>query len=359
MNQALPALRFFLPDQDIARLEPFGQGNVNDTFLVTLQRGRQLVLQRVNPAVFPDPQLVQHNIRLVTAHLDRQVRNSPELKGRFTPLILCRGKKGDAYQDQGGAVWRLVNRVPGRTCETVSIPCQARELGRCLGVFHHLLSSLDPDALADVLPDFHSTPACLERYDRARAACTENNKPDIEKCCRFIENRRSVAFLLNDAPELCRRIIHGDPKVANFDFDRDMENVVSLIDLDTVRPGLLLHDIGDALRSCCNPLGESSRAPEGIHFDPELFDAWLSGYAAEAELLLTNMDIAHIVESVRVIAFELGLRFVTDHLEGDHYFKTRFRGHNLIRAQVQFRLVRSIEDQFKNLQHIVTTRINR
>lgn len=355
MKPELAAVRFFLPQRDICRLEPFGAGNVNDTFLVTLHQGRQLVLQRVNPAVFPDPQLVQHNMRLVTAHLDRQVRNSPDLKDRFIPLVLYQGKNGDAYRDEDGGVWRLVNLVPGKTREKIHTPSRAEELGRCLGIFHRLLSTLESSELADTLPGFHHTPACLEQYDRVGAANpAENPDPEIAFCHRFIAARRALAATLADAPALSRGVIHGDPKVANFIFADNSDRVVGLIDLDTVREGLLLHDIGDALRSCCNPRGESPDAPEHIRFAPDLFASWIKGYCREAGLLLTIADKAHIVQAVRVIAFELGLRFVTDHLAGNRYFKIRLPGHNLIRAWAQFHLVQSIEDQFEHLQSIVS-----
>lgn len=357
MNQPFQAARFFLSRQDIDSLESFGTGNVNDTFLVTMPRRTQLVLQRINPAVFPEPQLVQHNMRLVTRHLEEKIQNRPELQDRFIPLILVNGMDGDAYQSQDRAVWRLMNRIPGISCETVNTPSRAEELGRCLGLFHQLLSTLDPTELADTLPGFHNTPAYLARYEKVRTELEQGHDTEIESCYRFIDSRRTLATILDNVPALSRCVIHGDPKVANFIFDKNSNKVISLIDLDTVRHGLLLHDLGDALRSCCNPMGESPAAPEQVYFDPALFSSWLKGYFNETELLLTNEDKAHIVQAVRVIAFELGLRFLTDHLEGNHYFKTRFPGHNIFRARVQFQLVQSIEDQLEYLQSIVT-RIN-
>ncbi len=355
MNPAFSAAHFFLSKQDIDNLEPFGTGNVNDTFLVTLHLGKQLILQRVNPAVFPDPQLVQHNIRLVTNHLNQEIQNQTVLKKQFIPLNLLSGNNGDTYQGEDKALWRLINHIPGKTHETVTRISQAQELGRCLGNFHQLLSTFNSTKLADTLPGFHNTPAYLDQYDRVKVNLEKNHIPEAAFYRQFIDTHRFLATMLDDVPTLSRNVIHGDPKVANFIFDKNSEKVVSLIDLDTVRHGLLLHDIGDALRSCCNPMGESPPAPEHVHFDPALFSSWLKGYLSEGELLLTNEDKAHIVQAIQVIAFELGLRFLTDHLSGDHYFKIQFPGHNLLRARVQFHLVQSIEDQLENLQSIVTT----
>ena len=359
MNPARRAAHFFLSEQEIDSLEPFGTGNINDTFLVTLLHGKQLVLQRINQDVFPDPQLIQNNMRLVTGYLNHQIQNNPGLQDRFTLLTLFRGKNGDTYQAKDETVWRMVNCIPGKIYETVNRPSQAEQLGLCLGIFHRLLSTLQPAKLAKTLPGFHHTPAYLAQYDLVRAEHGHDHDLEIAFCHQFIDTHRFLATLLDDTPTLSRSIIHGDPKVANFIFADDSDRVISLIDLDTVRSGLLLHDIGDALRSCCNPMGESPPAPEHIRFDPDLFAAWLKGYFSEAELLLTSEDKAHIVQAVRVIAFELGLRFITDHLEGDRYFKIRYPRHNLLRAQVQFHLVRSFEDQMENLQAIVNTRTHR
>lgn len=353
MKPALSAARYFLSDQEINSLEPFGTGNVNDTFLVTLHRGKKLILQRINPAVFPDPKLVQHNMRAVTRHLDQAINNSSDLKKLFIPLVMSSGQDGDTYQDDDGTIWRLVNFIQGRNLDTIGRPSQAKELGHSLGIFHRLLSTLDPGSLTETLPGFHDTAAYLDQYDNVRLEDTRNLGNEENACHRFIDSRRMLATRLNNISTLSRCIIHGDPKVANFVFDTDSDKVISLIDLDTVRSGLLLHDIGDGLRSCCNPLGESPPVPEEIHCDPELFSAWLNGYAHEAELLLTKEDKENIVQAARVIAFELGLRFMTDHLAGDHYFKTSYPGHNLFRARVQFQLVQSIEDQLETLERIV------
>lgn len=355
MKNVFSAARFFLGDQDIDRIEPFGTGNVNDTYLVTLPGGKQHVLQRINPTVFPDLYQVQHNLRIVTRHLNQAILNSPELKDRFIPITLFSGDQGDTYLDGQGALWRLVNRISGETFETISTPSQAEELGGSLGLFHQLLSTLEPTILTDTLPGFHDTSAYLKQYDKAWQRYRSKDEPDVQFCHSCIEPRRSLAALLDDSQGLSSRVIHGDPKVANFVVDVATGRVVSLIDLDTVKPGLLLHDIGDALRSSCNPLGESPPGPEQIYFDPDLFAAWLKGYTRATEFMLTNDDKAHIVQSARVITFELGLRFITDYLEGNHYFKIRYPEHNLFRAKVQFHLVQSIEKQLDNLETIVKT----
>ena len=350
MTPELRAALFFVPAPAIADIVPFGAGNVNDTFLLTLVSGEERILQRVNPAVFPDPELVMHNLRRVCAHLHAastgQAATTP-----FQPVVLYGGMAGDAFLAEDGAAWRLMSRIAGgHTRPVITTAHQARELGRSLGLFHRYLSTLDPSLLADPLPGFHLTPGYLAHYDRVCARSGDETRPADPFCRLFIDQRREMATLLEQARDQLRTgIIHGDPKVANFLFDEEGEQVLSLIDLDTVKPGLLLHDLGDALRSCCNIAGEMPPDPESAFLDPGLFAAWLRGYLAEAENLLGTSDLALLVDAVALISFELGLRFYADYLEGDRYFKVGSAEQNLHRALTQFQLVRSVERQRNEL----------
>ena len=171
MNPELQAVHFFVPEHHISNIVPFGEGNINDTFAVTLQSGEQRILQRLNPDVFPDPELVMRNIRLVLDHLAKQLQEGGSGRDNFTPLSLYRGKTGDCYRADDGSIWRLMNMVKDcRTCQSVSTVNQARELGKGLGFFHRMLSTLDSGKLADTLPGFHDTPEYLRKYDAVRSS---------------------------------------------------------------------------------------------------------------------------------------------------------------------------------------------
>lgn len=349
---AISATLFFLPGTKIDRIEPCGTGNINDTYLVVLEGGEQRILQRINPNVFPDPHLVHDNMRQVCQHLEKGVQDSPDLAGQFIPLVLYSGRNGDAYPENNGAIWRMVNFVQGTAFDTIDTPVQAEEMGRCLGIFHRLLASLEP-ALHDTLPGFHDTALYLHKYDTTLARYEIAPKENMQWYMDFVEKRRSLATKLEKEKGLTSSVIHGDPKVANFIFDLGGHKSLSLIDLDTVRTGLVLHDIGDGLRSCCNPAGESPQHLEQVSFNKQLFSAWLKGYTKEAGLLLTKKDKAHIVDATKIIAFELGLRFLTDYMNGSTYFKTDYPEHNLDRSRVQFLLVQSLEKQLSDLESIV------
>lgn len=344
------ALAFFVPAAEPVRLEQLGQGNINDTWLVELAGGRRLVLQRLHPEVFADPEMVMANIRTVTDHLSG-VRQ-PDLT--FFQLV-CSQEGQDHYLDPAGRCWRLLTHIDNsRTLAQVRTPQQAEAIGRLLGRFHLLTAELDPRALGDPLPDFHITPTYLAHYDGLVKA--EQPASKEERFCRhLIEALRPTVSLLEEARgRLTFRVIHGDPKAANFLFAEDEDRAISLIDFDTVKPGLLLHDLGDCLRSCCNPLGEAPSDPGITTFDPELFQALMTGYLAQAGHLLTAGDRELLVAATALISFELGLRFFTDHLAGDRYFKVGKRGDNLHRALVQFHLHRSITGQREDLERRLT-----
>ena len=344
------ALSFFLPGIEISNLEPLGTGNVNDTWLVVTVEDDQYVLQRLNPNVFPDPGLVENNLCILTSHLQTQLQQTDS---DFKILRVLRNPDGaGSYIAPDGTWWRCLSYIDeSQTLNTVSTAEQAWEIGSALGFFHQLTSSLPPSSLSDTLPGFHITPLYLEQYD-ALLPTAENCAED---CRDFIDDRRQNVSLLEDLRKqgsVREQVIHGDPKVANFLFSQDGSRVISLIDLDTVKPGLLLHDIGDCLRSCCNRSGEEVETPGDVLFEQRLFAAMLKGYFFHASDLLTTQDKSLIVDSVRLISFELGLRFYTDHLAGNRYFKITSPGRNLFRARVQFELVRSIECQYTELKEI-------
>lgn len=357
MNTVHQAALFFLAQDEIDRIIPFGSGNVNDTYLVTLHSGGRRILQRLNPSVFPNPELVVHNTRLVTDHLLAAAACRTGSDSVYQPVRMFAGQKGDAWLDETGAAWRMLEMINGcRTLHSVSTEQQAGELGRCLGLFHTFLADMSPDTLADPLPGFHDTPGYLEQYDRVLSSSTIHTDHDIDFCRSVIEKHRPMADILKGCgTTLGHTIIHGDPKVANFLFDESGDRVVSLIDLDTVKAGLLLHDLGDALRSSCNRAGENLQSPEETVFDAPLFRSWLTGYSAVAGFLLTEEDRKRIVDAVLLITFELGLRFFTDFLAGNRYFKVSAERENLHRALVQFYLADSIAEQKTELNNLVIT----
>ncbi len=343
------AFAVFRPDEELASLAPLGSGRINGTWLAVTAAGAKYVFQRLNPAVFPDPSLVQANLCRVTAHLRAHL---PADSGFRTFELFAALSGQSSWLDSSGACWRLLSHIDGIALETIENREQARQIGAALGCFHQALAALPQPPLADTLPGFHNSPLYLAEYEARLAAPA---LPEAADCRDFIHQRRADFFLLEQARqlgELTEQSVHGDPKVGNFLFSPDKKQVISLIDLDTVKPGLLLHDLGDCLRSCCNPHGEEVDKLEQIVFRRDFFAAVLAGYFSRAAGLLKPGDMQLLTDSTRLISLELGLRFYSDYLVGSPYFKADCPERNLFRARAQFALVRSMEDQYTELAAI-------
>jgi Ser/Thr protein kinase RdoA (MazF antagonist) len=360
----------FLSRGNILDVQAYGSGNVNDTFLVTVGRAQpdlpreaaeksQFILQRLNTEVFRHPDLVMGNLTTVTGHVHQRLERQPLAPGRRfeLPRVLLTPDGHDHVHDAAGDYWRALSFIDrAETFDIIKDGNHAREVGYALGLFHHLLADIPASQLADTLPGFHVTPGYLRHYDEVLAARNAPPSPEVAYCLKFVEERRVLAPVLENAKQqgkLIERVIHGDPKVNNVMLDITSGEAVSLVDLDTVKPGLVHYDIGDCLRSCCNPLGEETEAWEEVRFEPDLARAILAGYLPWARNFLTTGDYAYLYDGIRILAFELGLRFFTDYLAGNVYFKARQPEHNLALALVQFKLTASIEAQEGAIQAII------
>jgi len=343
----------FASNLPVHNVRAYGRGNVNATLLVTLGasgEGGRFILQRLNGRVFQNPVAVIANLRVVADHIQHRLRQASPTAGRRweVPVPIAAHDGLDFFVDQAGAYWRAMTFLAGgEALETVRDEHHAMEAGYGLGRMHALLADLDPARLLVTLPGFHQTPRYLERYRKiAASAGGQENVAEVRHCRRFIAARQDMVGVLEAARrqgKLVTRPIHGDPKIANILLDQATGRAMAMVDLDTVGPGLIHYDLGDCLRSCCNPAGEEASPLAEVRFDTDLCRAILAGYAVEAGRALTVNDRDFLHAAVRLIAFELGLRFFTDYLEGDRYFTVRYPGQNLQRAMVQFQLTASIE----------------
>jgi len=354
------AQKFSFPGP-IVKVTEFGSGNVNDTFLVNIDHlpgPDKFILQRINPTVFPEPELIMRNLRVLTEHVQHKLATGPAQNRRWQlPAIIATREGQDFYRHHDNSFWRALTFIEQTAShEIIQSEHQAEQAGRALGIFHCLSHDLPPDKLYDTLPGFHVTPNYLAHYDRmALQPATGNRGADLTFCRQFIDQRRAGVDILEKALRqgvLRQRIIHGDPKAANILFDQTSQQAVSIIDLDTTKAGLIHYDIGDCLRSCCNPAGEDGEHGR-IEFRLDLAGSILQGYLKEVRSFFTAGDYDYIYDAVRLIAFELGLRFFSDHLAGDRYFKTRRPDHNLDRAMGQFTLCASIEAREKKIRALI------
>ncbi len=352
----------------LVSLLPFGAGNINDTYLAIYRNTfteTQVILQRVNRQVFPQPEVIMENMHEITKHCHEKLETDA-LAGRDDrvwqmPRIIKAKDSKDYVLDDNGDVWRVITRImSAKAFDVAQGPEHAMECGAALGHFHYLISDMDPAKIKDPLPGFHVTSGYLAKYDETlkTAHAQELLKASIEarRMAKFIEERRDLALSLETAAakgELVKRMFHGDPKVNNIMIDDVTGKGTAMIDLDTVSPGLIHLDFGDALRSICNPAGEEETDLAKVVFDEDLCTAFCKGYMREAGSFLTDADRAYLYDSIRLLPFELGLRFFQDYLAGNVYFKTRQPQQNLNRARVQFRLCESVEARERSIRGLL------
>jgi Ser/Thr protein kinase RdoA (MazF antagonist) len=361
LDNLVAAADQFKPQGTVIDIHEYGNGNINDTFLVTLdsKAEKHFILQRLNTLVFLQPELVMLNMRTFTDHVRKRLQSAPLSPGRRWEVVrvLSAQDGQDHWFDPGGSFWRAISFIDGaQSFDTINNIEHAREVGYALGMFHNLLSDLPTERLADTLEGFHITPRYLLHYDEVLAKKRLSKSPEVAYGLQFVSERRNWAHVLENARAQGRlrlRPIHGDPKVNNVMIDTGTGQAIGIVDLDTVKPGLVHYDIGDCLRSGCNLVGEDIEQWGKVRFDPELCRAILQGYLSLAKDFLTDTDYDYLYDAIRLIAFELGLRFFTDYLEGNVYFKANHQEHNLARALIQFKLTESIESQEATIRVII------
>lgn len=352
----------------LVSLRPFGNGNINDTYLAIYRNTfteTQVILQRVNRNVFPEPEIVMSNMHEITKHchdkLEDDADNGRDDRVWQMPRIIKAKDSKDYVVDEKGEIWRVITRImSAKAFDVAQGPEHAMECGAALGHFHYLISDMDPELIRDPLPGFHITGGYLAKYDEtlcnAPAKELLHSSMEARRLEKFIAERRDFALCLEKAEmsgELKKRMFHGDPKVNNIMIDDVTGKGTAMIDLDTVSPGLVHIDFGDALRSICNPAGEEEGDLAKVVFDEDLCTAFCKGYMREAGPFLTAADREYLFDSIRLLPFELGLRFFQDYLAGNVYFKTRQPEQNLNRARVQFRLCESIEARERSIRSVL------
>ncbi len=384
--------RRFLPGETRLRLRPLGAGLINDTRLVETE-AKRFVLQRINGAVFPHPDAIATNLLIVQDWLCTQADH----KVRLPRLI--QAPRGEAtLRDADGQAWRLLEHIDhSRVIKPLENLTQAAEIGRTLGRFHAALARLAPERLASTLPGLHDTPRYKANLDsaiqtakapeqisaplRVKTARSRSVSTQVLAAFQKIEARAALIPLLTQARAegiLHPYVTHGDPKLDNVLFACDKDRALCLIDLDTVQPGLLHEDIADCLRSCCNrnvvatpgrdtdQSGNGTASPHGGEgastdaigetravFDLSVCRALLGGYAEFAAPLFDRDTIALLYPAIRLIPLELAIRFLTDYLEGDRYFRVTSPRQNLDKTLIQLALVNDIESKRAAIEAII------
>lgn len=331
--------------------QPHGSGHINDTYAVAVDRAGTCVrylLQRINDRVFADVPALMENIQRVTRHAVARAAGGPDASRRALSLVSTVDGQ-PCHRDAAGGWWRCYQFIErARSYDLVQTPAHATAAARAFGEFQRLLVDLPGRRLHETIPAFHDTRRRFTALQQVLAADAHNRaagaRAEIEFALRH-EPLADVLLGLQARGEIPERVTHNDAKFNNVMLDDVTHEALCVVDLDTVMPGLALHDFGDLVRSATNAAVEDEPDPARVRARPEIFAALAEGYLSSAGSFLNAAEIAHLAVSGLVITFEQGLRFLTDHLAGDVYYKTRHPGHNLVRAANQFALVRSLEAQ--------------
>jgi len=358
LQEVLAAFDFGAPAVGALR---YGQGHINDTFVVHTQPEdrpcRRFILQRMSAAAFKRPDQLMENIIGVTEYLGRRIEADGGDRDREAMRVL-RPKNGQSYYtDSQGGAWRVYPFVENTIC------CQAAETpelfaasGRAFGRFQRLLKDYPAQTLHETIPHFHDTEDRLRRFKAALAADPLGRAKDCGPEVRFVLNREadcSAALNAMREGKLPLRVTHNDTKLNNVLLDETTHEGVCVIDLDTVMPGLVLYDFGDSIRFGANHCAEDETDLSKVNLDVELFAVYTAAFLEGVGGALTDAEIEYLPWGAKLMTLECGMRFLTDHIEGDHYFHISREGHNLDRCRTQFKLVEDMEAHWDELTAIV------
>ena len=347
----LPALALFnqfqLEDK-ITVVEPFGNGHINDTFLAITADGKaKYILQRINHHVFKDVDMLQNNIRIVTSHIREKLAASGETDINRKVLTFFPAKDGKFYHFDGNSYWRVCLYIPNsRTYEEIN-PELSFEAGKAFGHFQGMLSDLPEGTLGETIPDFHNMEFRLKQFNEAINSNVAGRLNEAQELVDALLERSEIYCIqerLYKAGKLIKRINHCDTKVNNILFD-ETGKVLCVIDLDTVMPGFVLSDIGDFIRTACNTGAEDDENLDRIHVDMEIFKAYTRGYMETAKNFLSPLEIRMLPYGGCLLTYMQTVRFLTDYLNGDTYYKIHSPKHNWQRSLAQFKFLRELETQ--------------
>ena len=325
----------------------FGKGHINDTFCVTAESGRRFILQRISSAAFPHPDELMRNMVGVTSYVRNIIAAQGGDSARETLTVIPTRKNENFYTDPDGRAWRLFHFIENTVClQSAETPALFYASAVAFGRFQYQLRDYPANTLFETIERFHDTENRLSNFKKALAADPVGRAKDVQREAAFVlahEADCSVAMSALRQGALPLRVTHNDTKLNNVLIDEKTGKGLCIIDLDTVMPGLSINDFGDSIRFGANHSAEDERDLSKVSFDLALFDVYTKGFLEGAQGALTAQELAYLPWGAKLMTLECGMRFLTDYLEGDHYFATHREGQNLDRCRTQFKLVADME----------------
>ena len=354
------AQNFHIPGQFI-KATTYGNGHINDTYAATYQHHGQettYIHQRINHHVFKNPLGVMQNVERITAHLQKKLATLADGGSRREALQLLPTHAEKYYhEDERGNIWRTYKFIQNaKSFEVLESPAHAYEAGKAFGHFQQMLVDIPGPRLVETIPGFHHTPQRFLALQQALEADTHNRAKTAQAEINFALQNEALAHTLlklHEQGQIPERVTHNDTKINNVLLDSETGAWVCVIDLDTVMPGLALYDFGDMVRTATCLAAEDEPDLNKVKLEVPFFEALTEGYLSQASQFLNSVEKDHLVFSGKLITFEIGIRFLTDYLQGDTYFKIHRPEHNLDRCRTQFKLIESIMAQEDDLRQIV------
>lgn len=342
---------------DVAR---HGKGHINDTFCVVCKTPEggtaRFILQRLSQAAFPHPEEVMENFVGITSYLRREILAEGGDPLRETLSLVKTGDGADFVTDAEGRAWRLMPFIENADCYQSATPELFAASGRAFGRFQYMLRDYPARTLHETIPHFHDTESRFEQFLAALEADKMNRAEGVSPEIQFILRRKAdcgVALRALREGKLPLRVTHNDTKLNNILIDRDTHEGICIIDLDTTMPGLSINDFGDSVRFGANHCLEDEQDLTKVNFDISMYEVFTRGFLEGARGSLTSAELEYLPWGARLMTLECGIRFLTDYLDGDHYFHVSHPRQNLDRARTQLKLVKDMEEQFDAMGAVV------
>ena len=349
----------------VSEIKPLGEGLINDTYKVKTAEADQpdYVLQRVNNAVFPDVDMVMRNIDAVTTHIRKKLEEKGEddIDRKVLTFIPLKEDSKKLYALVDGKYWRIMVFIPDAITKQAVNPESSRAAGKAFGNFQAMLADI-PVQLGETIKDFHNMEFRLQQLREVVMADPVGrvSEPQVQEMLRQIDARAEEmckAERMGREGILPKRVCHCDTKVNNMMFDKN-DNVLCVIDLDTVMPNFIFSDYGDFLRTGANVVAEDCPDMDKVQFNVEIFKAFTEGYLSSASSFLTRVEIENLPYAVKLFPYMQCVRFLWDYLSGDKYWKCQYPEHNFVRANNQLHLLLSIEAHEKEMNDFINGNVN-
>lgn len=356
-KEVIEAFNSFGRDGEITTISQITTGLVNATYLVITETKKKYMLQKINTYAFKKPAELMENMVGVTKYLREKIK---EAGGDWTreTLTFIRNNNGKYfYIDSTGEAWRLYKYIDDSfTYNKAETGEMFKNAGQSFGHFMNQLAKYPADTLHETIVNFHNTPSRYNDFMKAVDEDVMGRMVEILNEIKFVTDRKADTSRLTDLMEkgvLPVRVTHNDTKLNNILFDADTKKSLCVIDLDTVMPGLSAYDFGDSIRSGANTANEDETDLSKVSIDLGYFENYVDGYLSETANVLNEAEIDSLAFGAKLMTFECGIRFLTDYLNGDKYFRIKYPEHNLVRARNQFRLVEDMETHMDEMQDIV------